>query len=264
MIKNNKQPCNNVSTETYTGKEQSPKRFGLSAEGYDLNFEKEGYDGKIWIVQIKNNRKVWVRKNIITKITHEEPLITIDANDNGNNNDNSNGNDNGNDNGNCGNDNGNNNNLNNNYNVKINKNLEEFQQIIKKNIINNYKNVDINNIPISVVVSRINNFKIVNEKINKFNSLNELLDICICSSYIPYISGKTFSMKYKNNNYIDGGIFRNLHHFDCVDKCESSIYIHKQMAKRKFEYKDYFYLDKNTSRKLFNYGWSDCEKIYKK
>ena len=175
---------------------------------------------------------------------------------------------NGNGNGN-GNDNGNNNNLNNlnnlnNYNVKINKNLEEFQQIIKKNIINNYKNVDINNIPISVVVSRINNFKIINEKINKFNSLNELLDICICSSYIPYISGKTFSMKYKNNNYIDGGIFRNLHHFDCVDKCESSIYIHKRMAKRKFEYKDYFYLDKNTSRKLFNYGWSDCEKIYKK
>ena len=79
MIKNNKMPCNNVSTETYTGKEQSPKRFGLSAEGFDLNFEKEGYDGKIWIVQIKNNRKVWVRKNIITKITHEEPLITNDG-----------------------------------------------------------------------------------------------------------------------------------------------------------------------------------------
>ena len=152
----------------------------------------------------------------------------------------------------------------NNYNVKINKNLEEFQQIIKKNIINNYRNVDINNIPISVIVSKINNFKIVNEKINKFNSLDELLDICICSSYIPYICGKTFSKKYNNNNYIDGGIFRNLHHFDCVDKCERSIYIHKNMAKRKFEYKDYFYLDKNTSRKLFNYGWSDCEKIYKK
>ena len=152
----------------------------------------------------------------------------------------------------------------NNYNVKINKNLEEFQQIIKKNIINNYRNVDINNIPISVIVSKINNFKIINEKINKFNSLDELLDICICSSYIPYICGKTFSKKYNNNNYIDGGIFRNLHHFDCVDKCERSIYIHKNMAKRKFEYKDYFYLDKNTSRKLFNYGWSDCEKIYKK
>ena len=105
MIKNNKQPCNNVSTETYTGKEQSPKRFGLSAEGYDLNFEKEGYDGKIWIVQIKNNRKVWVRKNIITKITHEEPLITIDANDNGNGNNNDSCNDNGNGSNDSGNDN---------------------------------------------------------------------------------------------------------------------------------------------------------------
>jgi len=91
MIKNNKQPCNNVSTETYTGKEQSPKRFGLSAEGFELNFDKEGYDGKIWTVQIKNNRKVWVRKNVMTKITHEEPLITI-ANGSDNGNDNSNGN----------------------------------------------------------------------------------------------------------------------------------------------------------------------------
>lgn len=85
MIKNNKQPCNNVSTETYTGKEQSPKRFGLSAEGFELNFDKEGYDGKIWTVQIKNNRKVWVRKNNMTMITHEEPLINNDNEDDNNN-----------------------------------------------------------------------------------------------------------------------------------------------------------------------------------
>jgi hypothetical protein len=76
MIKNNKMPCSNVSTETYTGKEQSPKRFGLSAEGFDLNHELQGFDGKIWIVQYKNNRKVWVRKNIIAIVTHEQPIIT--------------------------------------------------------------------------------------------------------------------------------------------------------------------------------------------
>lgn len=148
------------------------------------------------------------------------------------------------------------------YNIKINRNLEEFQQIIKYNIMNNYKNVDIDNIPISIVVSRINKLKIINEKISKFKSLEELLDYCICSSYIPYISGNTFSKKYKNNNYIDGGIFKNLHHFDCVDKCERTIYIHKNMAERVFNYKDYFYLDKDISKKLFNYGWDDCEKIY--
>jgi hypothetical protein len=75
MMKNNKNQCINVSTESYTGKEQSPKRFGLSAEGFDINYEKEGFDKLIWIVQIKNNRKVWVRKNNITTITHEEPII---------------------------------------------------------------------------------------------------------------------------------------------------------------------------------------------
>lgn len=76
MMKNNKNQCSNVSTESYTGKEQSPKRFGLSAEGFDINYEKEGFDKLIWIVQVKNNRKVWVRKNNITTITHEEPIIS--------------------------------------------------------------------------------------------------------------------------------------------------------------------------------------------
>jgi hypothetical protein len=75
-MKSTKIPCSNVSTESYTGKEQSPKRFGLSAEGFDINYEKEGFDNLIWIVQIKNNRKVWVRKTNITKITHEEPILT--------------------------------------------------------------------------------------------------------------------------------------------------------------------------------------------
>lgn len=74
-MKNNKNQCINVSTESYTGKEQSPKRFGLSAEGFDINYEKEGFDKLIWVVQMKNNRKVWVRKNNYITITHEEPII---------------------------------------------------------------------------------------------------------------------------------------------------------------------------------------------
>jgi len=75
-MKSNKIPCTNVSTESYTGKEQSPKRFGLSAEGFDINFEKEGFDNQIWSVQIKNGRKVWAKKCNISKITHEIPLLT--------------------------------------------------------------------------------------------------------------------------------------------------------------------------------------------
>jgi len=76
-MKNNKIPCSNISTETYTGKEQSPKRFGLSAEGFEINYEREGYDKQIWSVQLKNSRKVWVRNcNRVNIITHEEPIIT--------------------------------------------------------------------------------------------------------------------------------------------------------------------------------------------
>lgn len=76
MIKNNKKNCINISTDTYSGKEQSPKGFGYSADGFELNYEKIGQDARIWMVQIKNNRKVWIRKNTnISNITHEEPII---------------------------------------------------------------------------------------------------------------------------------------------------------------------------------------------
>lgn len=82
MIKNNKKSCINISTDTYSGKEQSPKGFGYSADGFDINYEKTGQDNRIWIVQIKNNRKVWVRRNTnISNITHEEPIINDDNND---------------------------------------------------------------------------------------------------------------------------------------------------------------------------------------
>ena len=83
-MKTTKNPCSNVSTESYTGKEQSPKRFGLSAEGFDINYEKEGFDKQIWTVQMKNNRKVWVRKNNNITITHEEPVIPDNNNNNNN------------------------------------------------------------------------------------------------------------------------------------------------------------------------------------
>ena len=68
--------CSNISTEIYTGKESSPKGLGFSAVPYEIGFEKQGADGQIWVVQMKNGKKVWFRKNgMYIKITHEEPLI---------------------------------------------------------------------------------------------------------------------------------------------------------------------------------------------
>jgi len=75
-INNNNHQCLNITTETYTGKEKSPKGYGYSAVGFDIGYEKEGVDKQIWIVQIKNGKKVWFKKDGMPKITHEEPLIT--------------------------------------------------------------------------------------------------------------------------------------------------------------------------------------------
>lgn len=74
MISNRKN-CINVPTNFYTGKESSPLRFGLSAEGYDIGYDMEGYDKLLWSVKVKNNKKVWVRKYDYEKVLHEEPLI---------------------------------------------------------------------------------------------------------------------------------------------------------------------------------------------
>ena len=75
-INTSRKQCINVSSATYSGKEQSPLRFGLSAEGYPVSTILEGNDKLMWRVEIKNNKKVWVRNSVCNKITHEEPVIT--------------------------------------------------------------------------------------------------------------------------------------------------------------------------------------------
>jgi len=67
--------CVNCLTSYYTGREQSPLRFGLSAEGYEINSIMEGYDKDLWIVEVRNNKKVWTKKDHINKMTYEIPLI---------------------------------------------------------------------------------------------------------------------------------------------------------------------------------------------
>ena len=68
-----KKACINCPKMFYIGNEQSPLHFGLSAEGYELNAAMEGFDKQLWIVDVKNGKKVWIRKDSIVRITKEEP-----------------------------------------------------------------------------------------------------------------------------------------------------------------------------------------------
>jgi hypothetical protein len=73
-----KKTCINSSKHFYTGTELSPLRFGLSAEGYELNSVIEGYDKELWVVDIKNGKKVWVKNDTIIRITREDPVINTE------------------------------------------------------------------------------------------------------------------------------------------------------------------------------------------
>ena len=70
-----KKICINSTSSYYTGKEQSPLHFGLSAEGYEINSIMEGFDKELWIVEVRNNKKVWTKRDNINKMTYEIPLI---------------------------------------------------------------------------------------------------------------------------------------------------------------------------------------------
>lgn len=68
---NSRKQCINIPTATYSGKEMSPLRYGISAEEFDMGVVKVGHDGLNWIVKTKNTRKVWVRVYIPDKMVHE-------------------------------------------------------------------------------------------------------------------------------------------------------------------------------------------------
>jgi len=120
---------------------------------------------------------------------------------------------------------------------------------------NRYKNKNIDNIPISIITTKINTNKCMESiKINNFKDIDDLVNYCLCSSYIPYISGKSLYMVYNNNKYIDGELFKNNNNF-----LNKALLINKNTWKRKFTLRERIYLDYNQSAKLFEYGWKDAE-----
>lgn len=131
--------------------------------------------------------------------------------------------------------------------------MQQFQESVSKKFINRYKDYDVSNIPISIITSKVNEkCKVENVKIDKFDNITDLVNYCMCSSYIPFISGPKLYMIYKNEKYIDGELSRNK---KCVEHC-----INSKTWNRKYKLKTKLFLDYNTSLSLFNDGWNDAAK----
>jgi hypothetical protein len=137
------------------------------------------------------------------------------------------------------------------------RNMYKFQRKVAENFRHRYADKDISGLPLSIITTELQNRKAVNVIIDKYDNLDDLINYCICSSYIPYICGNNFYTIYKNKKYIDGELFKNE---GLLLREDPMIYLHKNTWNRKFNIKDHLYLDFNRSKVLFENGWKDAEK----
>lgn len=130
--------------------------------------------------------------------------------------------------------------------------MQQFQEQVAVKFKDRYKDCDITNLPLSIVVTKNQNgISLQNIKIDKFQNIDDLINYCTCSSYIPLISGPTIFKSYKNEKYIDGEI--------CKSKCISNC-INSKSWGRKYSLKTKTVLNYNTSLMLFNDGYTDASK----
>lgn len=142
--------------------------------------------------------------------------------------------------------------------LKLQSDLKIFQKNVEDNLKLRYKKKEPKNLDkISIISTKLDGalFKMKTEERKDFIDIDDVIDYCLCSSYLPYLSGSTFSKKYKGNRYIDGDIKYDYQNVDETNK----IIIHRHMWGRKFEPNNYLYIDKDKSRELFELGWKDTE-----
>ena len=151
-------------------------------------------------------------------------------------------------------------------NIKLQNDMKSFQKNVENNLKNRYKNKDAKNLnKISIISTKIvgNFFNMDIEKKSNFDNIEDLINFCLCSSYLPYLSGNSFSREYKGSHYIDGDIkynYKNQKDKLTDEENVNNIIIHKNMWGRTFSAENYIYIDKDKSRKLFQQGWEDTEK----
>lgn len=142
-------------------------------------------------------------------------------------------------------------------------NFNDIPNTIKNNILKHHGNKKINN-NIGVFVSSLEKNNVNLELSYNYNNLDELLELCHCSSYIPLLSGLSINKKYKNNlNYFDGifgmGLIKMHHiHFD------NTIYITKDIWNRKFKTLDFLTCNYDHYKKMYTHGWNDSHLNKKK
>lgn len=143
------------------------------------------------------------------------------------------------------------------YSMKVDnlKNLYNIEEIIKKDTLTNFNENNFDLSKINICVGVIKSYKIKKKIFSKFDNLEDVIDCCMASSHIPYITNGSPVYKYKKYTCLDGGIFP-LPHPDNVRTSliiEPNIWNNKEMDK-------YCDISKLNIPKLIELGYEDAKK----
>lgn len=127
-----------------------------------------------------------------------------------------------------------------------------------KNIINNipYDKIDLKNM--NILVTDINNLKMVIH--NNFLSLEDAMNCCMASSFVPFVTYKDLFYFYKHKSCIDGGLFKKL--YFKIKNPEKTLVIKYKMFGRYNKYIPLkpFIKPKRSLYELYLLGYHDASK----
>lgn len=142
-------------------------------------------------------------------------------------------------------------------NNKFNKveTMFNIENIIKDYILGTYCENDFDLNKINICVAVIEKYKIEKQIFNNFNNLEDLVNCCIASSHIPYITGKSPFYTYRNKACIDGGVFP-----ECYSKnLKPSLLIYPEIWNNT-SIRNYSKVKNLDIKRLINYGYNDAYK----
>jgi len=135
------------------------------------------------------------------------------------------------------------------------KNIMDFQIRMKDSILNNYKITDFNTDKLYIKVNGYHNKEMKTLFYTNFDNLEDMVDCCIGSSNIPYISGDII-YNYRDILAFDGGFCESPY---LIDKNNSSFHICRKTYGRYKDIDNSFDLNINLM-KLYENGVKDAKK----
>tara|TARA_Y100000992_G_C21237819_1_gene479100 strand:- start:10 stop:813 length:804 start_codon:yes stop_codon:yes gene_type:complete len=135
------------------------------------------------------------------------------------------------------------------------KNIIDFQIKMKNTILNNYKITDFNTNKLFITVNGYHEKEMKTLFYTDFDNLEDMVDCCIGSSNIPYISGDII-YNYRDILAFDGGFCENPY---LIDKSNSSFHVCRKTYGRYKDIDNSFDLNINLM-KLYENGVKDAKK----